>query len=118
MDCSVAGLCRVRWMAFCESRVFHPEQPSSTQWRPIVQMEAVACRKRPRPELTAHVSVACGHGAAQDWRRIRREANQCRLSTIRRQALGCWTTFSVAGRQAVGVAQQCIVVVSEGGASM
>jgi hypothetical protein len=32
--------------------------------------------------------------------------------------IGTWTTFSVGGRQAVGVAQQCIVVVSEGGASM
>ena len=50
-------------------------QTTSTQWQPIVEMEAVACRKRPRLGLTAHVSVACGHGAAHDWRRIRGEAH-------------------------------------------
>jgi hypothetical protein len=48
----------------------------------------------------------------------KRRSEPCRLSTIRRQALGCWTTFSVGGGQAVGVAQQRIAVISEGGASM
>jgi hypothetical protein len=73
MDCSVAGLGSVDGILRV-ARI--PPRAARLDAMATYRPDGSGClSEAPEAKVTAHVSVACGHGAAQDWRRIRGEAN-------------------------------------------